>query len=49
LFKDAKKRFERANVGGDKYTLAHHGYQEFIRWFDMPWECTGEQVWEAGC
>ena len=38
LFKDAKVRFERTNARGDKYSLAEDSYEEFIHWFDMPWE-----------
>jgi hypothetical protein len=38
LFKDAQVRFERRNVRGDKYSLAEDSYEEFIHWFDMPWE-----------
>ena len=38
LFKDAKVRFERTNARGDKYSLAKDTYEEFIHWFDMPWE-----------
>lgn len=38
LFKDAKARFERRNARGDKYSLAEDSYEEFIHWFDMPWE-----------
>jgi hypothetical protein len=38
LFKDAKVRFERTNSRGDKYSLAEDSYEEFIHWFDMPWE-----------
>jgi len=38
LFKDAKVRFERRNVRGDKYSIAEDSYEEFIHWFDMPWE-----------
>jgi hypothetical protein len=38
LFKDAKVRFERTNARSDKYSLAEDSYQEFIHWFDMPWE-----------
>jgi hypothetical protein len=38
LFKDAKVRFERTNARGDKYSLAEDGYEQFIHWFDMPWE-----------
>jgi hypothetical protein len=38
MFKDAKVRFERTNARGDTYSLADDSYQEFIHWFDMPWE-----------
>ena len=38
LFKDAKVRFERTNSRGDKYSLAADSYEEFIHWFNMPWE-----------
>jgi hypothetical protein len=38
LFKDAKVRFERTNVRGDQYSQAEDSYEEFIHWFDMPWE-----------
>jgi hypothetical protein len=38
LFKDAKVRFERRNARGDKYSVAEDSYEEFIHWFDMPWE-----------
>ena len=38
LFNDAKVRFERTNARGDKYSLAEDSYEEFIHWFDMPWE-----------
>jgi hypothetical protein len=38
LFKDASVRFERTNARGDKYSLAEDSYEEFIHWFDMPWE-----------
>ena len=38
LFKDAKVRFERTSARGAKYSLAEEAYEEFIHWFDMPWE-----------
>ena len=38
LFKDAKVRFERTNARGDKYGIPEDSYEEFIHWFDMPWE-----------
>ena len=38
LFKDAKVRFERASARGTEYSLAEEAYEEFIHWYDMPWE-----------
>ncbi|MGH7845086.1 MAG: hypothetical protein ACREQW_07945 [Candidatus Binatia bacterium] len=38
LFQDAKLRFERTSARGTKYSLAEEAYEEFIHWFDMPWE-----------
>jgi len=38
LFKDAKVRFERTSARGTKYSLAEEAYEEFIHWYDMPWE-----------
>jgi len=38
LFKDAKVRFERASARGAKYSLAEEACEEFIHWYDMPWE-----------
>jgi hypothetical protein len=38
LFKDAKVRFERASARGTMYSLAADAYEEFIHWYDMPWE-----------
>lgn len=38
LFKDAKVRFERTSARGMRYSLAEEAYEEFIHWFDMPWE-----------
>ena len=38
LFKDVKVRFERTSARGTKYSLAEEAYEEFIHWFDMPWE-----------
>jgi phosphodiesterase/alkaline phosphatase D-like protein len=38
LFKDAKVRFERASARGTKYSPAANAYEEFIHWYDMPWE-----------
>jgi hypothetical protein len=38
LFKDAKVRFERTSARGTIYSLAEEAYEEFIHWYDMPWE-----------
>ena len=38
LLKDANVRFERTSARGTKYSLAEEAYEEFIHWFDMPWE-----------
>ena len=38
LFKDAKVRFERTSARGTRYSLAEEAYEEFIHWYDMPWE-----------
>ena len=38
LFKDAKVRFERTSARGTKYSLTEEAYEEFIHWYDMPWE-----------
>ena len=38
LFKDAKVRFERPSARGTMYSLAADAYEEFIHWYDMPWE-----------
>ncbi len=38
LFKDAKVRSEHTSARGTTYSLAEEAYEEFIHWFDMPWE-----------
>jgi hypothetical protein len=38
LFEDAKVRLERTSARGDRYSIAENAYDEFIHWFDMPWE-----------
>jgi len=38
LFKDAKVRFERTSARGTTYSLTEEAYEEFIHWYDMPWE-----------
>jgi len=38
LLDDAGVPHTRTNRRGDKYSLADASIDEFVRWFDMPWE-----------
>ena len=38
LFKDAKVKHSRVNSQGVSYSVAESAVEEFIHWFDMPWE-----------
>lgn len=38
LFKEAKVPFERTSARGTQYSIADEAYEEFIHWYDMPWE-----------
>lgn len=38
LFKDAKVGYRRTSARGEQYSLADEAYEEYVRWFDMPWE-----------
>lgn len=38
LFKEAKVRFERTSARGMQYSIVKDAYEEFIHWYDMPWE-----------
>ncbi len=38
LFKDAGVEYERTSARGDDYSIADSVYEEYVRWFDMPWE-----------
>lgn len=38
LFGDAGVAHTRTNRHGDQYSLVDAAIDEFIRWFDMPWE-----------
>ena len=38
FFKDAKVQYSRINSRGQTYSIAEDAYQEFVHWFDMPWE-----------
>ncbi len=38
LFKDAHVEYGRVSARGEHYSIAEEAYDEYIRWFDMPWE-----------
>lgn len=38
LFKDAKAKYQRTSARGMEYSIADDAYEEFIHWYDMPWE-----------
>ncbi|MBI5431910.1 MAG: hypothetical protein HZA52_03660 [Planctomycetes bacterium] len=38
LFDDAGIPHSRTNRRGDEYSLVDASIDEFVRWFDMPWE-----------
>ncbi len=38
LFKDAGVHYKRVNARGQDYSIAESIYDEYIHWFDMPWE-----------
>jgi hypothetical protein len=38
LFKDAKVKHGRVSSRGESYSVAESAVEEFIHWFDMPWE-----------
>ena len=38
LFKDAGVEYQRKNSRGVPYTIAESIYEEYINWFNMPWE-----------
>jgi len=38
LFKDAGVEFERTNARGQDYSIAETAYEEYVSWFNMPWE-----------
>jgi hypothetical protein len=38
LFKDAGVEFKRTNARGEGYSIAETAYEEYIHWYDMPWE-----------
>lgn len=38
LFKDAGVAFQRTNARGQDYSIAETTYEEYLHWYDMPWE-----------
>lgn len=38
LFKDAGVTFDRVSRRGEPYSIADQAYDEFVRWYDYPWD-----------
>ncbi len=38
LFKDAGAKFDRVSKRGESYSIADEAYNEFVSWFDYPWD-----------
>jgi hypothetical protein len=38
LFKDAGVEYQRTNLRGLHHSIVEAAYEEFMRWYDMPWE-----------
>ncbi len=38
LFEDAGVEYGRISARGDSYSIVDGAYEEYIHWFDMPWE-----------
>ncbi len=38
LFKDAGVTFDRVSKGGEPYSIADEAYNEYVSWYDYPWE-----------
>jgi hypothetical protein len=38
LFKDAGVEYQRTSSRGYQYSIAEDAYEEYLHWFDMPWE-----------
>lgn len=38
LFKDAGVDYERTGSRGQRYSIADDAYEEYLHWFNMPWE-----------
>src|SRR5512136_817673 len=38
LFRDAKVKHKRTSARGEDYSIAESALEEYVSWFDMPWE-----------
>ena len=38
LFKDAGVTFDRMSKRGEPYSIADEAYNEFVSWYDYPWD-----------
>ena len=38
LFKDAGVTFDRVSKRGEAYSIADEAYNEFVSWYDYPWD-----------
>jgi len=38
LFEDAGVRYDRTSKRGEYYSIADEAYNEFVSWFDYPWD-----------
>jgi hypothetical protein len=38
LFKDAGVKYKRTSARGEDYSIADSIYEEYVGWFNMPWE-----------
>jgi hypothetical protein len=38
LFKDAGVKHKRTSARGEDYSIAESALEEYVSWFDMPWE-----------
>jgi hypothetical protein len=38
LFKDAGVEYQRQSKRGQDYTILDTAYEEYLHWFDMPWD-----------
>lgn len=38
FFKDAGVTFDRVSKRGEPYSIADEAYNEFVSWFDYPWD-----------